>query len=144
MKKNNNSECNHFSVTCQMSGMAGMSPADHALLDRAVKQIVHPLASPTPQMIAIATMQGAPPTTVQQVMQYLPEMQSLARQMGVKPPSVTGHAVPGALDAMIQQRALQWLQQRNMMTNGGGLFGMGNMGSMGNWLMRMSFFENFM
>ena len=125
-----------------------MSQADHALLDGAVKQIVHPAAGATSQMINVANQQGAPPSTTQDLMAYIPHMQALARQMGVKPPGSKGIVAPQILDQYIMNRALQWQQEYNMRSGGGGLFGGGGGGlfgggNNGGWLMRFMMFDQF-
>lgn len=118
-----------------------MSPADHALLDSAVKQIVHPSAIATSAMVNVANSQGGPPTTLQELMAYVPHMQNLARQLGVKPPGSKGTVPQQILDQFILNRAMQWQQQYNMQAGntGGGLFG----GNTGGWLMRMMMFDQF-
>lgn len=127
-----------ISAQCQLFGM---SPADHALLDSAVKQIVHPAATATSEMINVANAQGGPPSTMQDLMAYVPHLQSLARQMGVKPPGTKGAVTPQILDQFILNRAMQWQQQYNMRSGGasGGMFG----GNNGRWLMRMMLFDQF-
>lgn len=118
-----------------------MSAADHALLDSAVKQIVHPGASATPQMVDIANAQGAPPSTYADLMEYIPHMQALARQMDVKPPGSKGTVAPHVLDQFILNRATQWMNQYNVRSGnqGDGLFG----GNTGNWLLRFMLFDQF-
>lgn len=118
-----------------------MSNTDYQLLDSAVKQIVHPSAAPTQAMVNIAYNQGRPPSTTQDVMEYVPHLQDLARQMGVKPPGSKGTVPPHVLNNYIMSRANQWLQQYNMRGGAGGaLFGSNS----GNWLMRFMLFDQFL
>lgn len=89
-----------------------MGPADMARLVAAVREIVHPQAMPTPDMIMIATQQGGPPTTMMQMMQYTPSMVAMASRLGVKPPGINGTVTPQQLQEYIVQRGMNWMQRQ--------------------------------
>ena len=72
------------------AGGGEISTMEYMLLDSAVKQIVGPKASPTPTMLMLTSQQGNQPVTMVQMLAYVNELQSLARQHNVKPPGVVG------------------------------------------------------
>lgn len=106
--------------------MFELSPLDMMQLQSAVRQIVHPNAQPTPEMMAIATRQGAPPATLAQMLEYTPFLVNLAMQMGVKPPGTNGTVTHQALREFIIARGNQWMQQQGALAGmTGGQMGLG-------------------
>ncbi|XP_060574367.1 uncharacterized protein LOC132732036 [Ruditapes philippinarum] len=112
-----------FTAQCQMFEL---SPLDMMQLQSAVRQIVHPNAQPTPEIMAIATRQGAPPTTIAQMLEYTPFLVNLAMQMGVRPPGSNGTVTHEALRNYIIARGNQWMQQQGALAGmTGGRMGLG-------------------
>lgn len=106
-------------------GVGGMSPAEFAVLDNAVKNIVGPHASPDMALINYATQQGGTPRGFMQVLGYVPFFQNIARSVGIRP-------VPGEpqnnnaaqnTDSVVLQRAIRWSQSNGIhMMAGGAMF----------------------
>ncbi|XP_045198888.2 uncharacterized protein LOC123553207 [Mercenaria mercenaria] len=108
-----------FSAGLGMS-MAGMSPAEYAVLDNAVKSVVGPHASPDMALITYAERQGGVPRNVFQMMGYIPFLQNLARTVGLQPTAGSGQTGTGTnqalnTDAIVMQRAVQWMQRNGLM-----------------------------
>lgn len=83
-----------------------------ARLTSALREIVHPQATPTMPMMMIATQQGGPPRNIPQMMQYTPHMVEMANRLNVKPPGVNGTITPNQLQEFIVQRGMNWLQRQ--------------------------------
>jgi hypothetical protein len=85
---------------------------DQIQLTAAVREIVHPQATPSLPMMAIATRHDGPPTTMVQMLEYTPLFVQLAMQMGVKPPGTNATATPQAVRELMISRGTAWMQRQ--------------------------------
>lgn len=91
-----------------------LGAADYMILNTLVRTIVGPQASANAAMMVLYNTDGGLPLSAVRMIPYVTLMQGIAKDLKIKVPGVKGEATNEQIDQYIFQRALSWMQQRNM------------------------------
>lgn len=110
-------------------GSVELGGSDLMILNNLVKTIVGPDANLNPGLMVLYSSDGGLPINAVKMIPYITIMQGIAKDLKIRVPGVSGQATNEQIENYIFQRALQWMQSRNMagaFVENAGLFLMSN------------------